>query len=69
MSEYIITLKDNEDGMSVNLAGPADESSTAYTVAQVVMQFIPEIVKRAAQAPCECEQCKARRQADAPTLH
>lgn len=70
MSEYTITVKDGENGISVNLAGPAEENSVAYIVAQVVMRFIPEIVKKAAvRAACQCDKCKAAREDSPPTIH
>lgn len=69
MAKFTITISDEDSGIAVSLAGPAEAETAAATIAQVVMRFVPEIVKRAAKDLCQCEGCKAKRDSNVATVH
>lgn len=69
MAKFTITISDEDSGIAVSLAGPAEAETAAAAVAQVVMRFVPEIVKRAAKELCQCEDCKTKRESNAATVH
>jgi hypothetical protein len=74
MAEYIITIKDEGDGISIAMAGPAASDSKAGLLAQGLFGVLPKVVSKIAQSkeePCDCEECKAARSPSTPkpTLH
>lgn len=74
MAEYNITIKDEDGGVSILLAGPAGADSAASTLAQALVGLAPKVLIKAAQQkkPCDCEKCRAERAAATPsntTIH
>ncbi|MEZ3186729.1 MULTISPECIES: hypothetical protein [Pseudomonadaceae] len=64
MAEYTITIKDEGDGLSIAMAGPASSDSKAAQLAQGLFGILPGVISTIAQrkaTPCDCEQCKAAR--------
>lgn len=75
MAEYTITIKDEDDGVSIQMAGPAVADSTANALTQGLLGIAPRLLAKVALEklqPCQCERCKAERNAPAnpkTTIH
>lgn len=64
MAEYTITIKDEGDGLSIAMAGPAGNDSKAAQLAQGLFGILPGVISTIAQrkaAACDCDECKAAR--------
>ncbi|MCQ4310889.1 hypothetical protein NAV33_03095 [Pseudomonas stutzeri] len=75
MAEYTITIKDEEGGVSIQMAGPAAADSTANALTQGLLGMAPRLLAKVALQKlqeCNCDKCKAERQAATPpntTIH
>ncbi|VXD04010.1 hypothetical protein [Pseudomonas sp. 9Ag] len=74
MAEYTITIKDEDGGISIAMAGPKASESTAGQLAKHLLGVLPLAVAKIARskaAPCDCDECKAARNPTPtkPTIH
>ncbi|MGQ7818803.1 hypothetical protein ACUTAH_24560 [Metapseudomonas furukawaii] len=82
MAEYTLTIKDEDGGISILLAGKGQANTAAALAANALLGLAPRVVKGAVQAAarhgnCPCPDCAAKRAAQGdqnqtdpkPTLH
>ncbi|MCY1306515.1 hypothetical protein D9M70_563790 [compost metagenome] len=70
MAEFTITIKDDENGVSMIMAGPADQATPASVMAHGLIGMAPKILARAGlKRQCNCPSCQAARAPGKPTLH
>ncbi|AXR09980.1 hypothetical protein [Pseudomonas aeruginosa] len=82
MAEYTLTIKDEDGGISILLAGKGQANTAAALAANALLGLAPRLVQDAVRAAaqhsnCPCPNCAARRAAQddqnqtdsKPTLH
>ncbi|MCY1548255.1 hypothetical protein D9M68_843510 [compost metagenome] len=82
MAEYTLTIKDEDGGISILLAGKGQTNTAAAFAAHALMGLAPSVIKGAVHTAaqhgnCPCPDCAARRAAQGdqnqtdpkPTLH
>ncbi|MNJ73069.1 hypothetical protein D3C77_698070 [compost metagenome] len=74
MAEHIITLRDENGGISIQLESQGSRKTvaglTALSLIELIGKVLPEAVKKAGElGTCSCAKCSASRSGPKPTLH
>lgn len=74
MAEHIITLRDENGGISIQLKSQGSRKTvaglTALCLIELIGKVVPEAAKKAAElGTCSCAKCTANRTEPSPTLH